>query len=201
MSCGCEKLDTETIFRSYRERIHRHIAYMVRDPELARDLTQETFLRAHRELVSLQDSDAVAVWLYRIATRLCVDAYRRAFRDPQARCQDALPDSDAEDDQLADADAPPLQLVIEQAEMSACVRTVVDDLPESYRAVLLLQDLEGMTGREVAERLGCSLPTVKIRLHRARRRLEEALRSECHVSCDERGVVVCEPKRVTRLRA
>jgi RNA polymerase sigma-70 factor, ECF subfamily len=188
------KLDSATVFDHYRDRIYRHVLFMVRDPELARDLTQETFLRAHEELALLQDPGALPVWLYRIATRLCFDAHRaskkRAGRDERAGAPD-----DFEPDQ---EDGPSLQLVMEQAEMSACVRALLDELPPSYRAVLLLHDLHGMSGPEIASQLQCTLATVKIRLHRARRRLEAALRKACTLGCDGRGVLVCEPKRGAR---
>jgi len=188
----------ETVFRAYQVRIHRHVRSMVRDPEMARDLTQETFLRAHRELASLRDTDAIAVWLYRIATRVCVDAYRRASGDMRPAPAGPQQGPDTEEESLTDPEAPSLQLLVEQAQMGGCVRAFIDDLPESYRAVLLLYELEGMTGPELARHLDCSLATVKIRLHRARRRLEEALRAGCSLSSDERGVVVCEPKRSAR---
>ncbi len=185
------KLDSAAVFDEYRDRIHRHVLYMVRDPEVARDLTQETFLRAHEELASLQDPSALSVWLYRIATRLSLDAYRSSKRGMAS----AGGGEATREDEAAPDRGPSLQLVVEQAEMSACVRALLDELPPSYRAVLLLHDLHGMSGREIADQLHCTLATAKIRLHRARRRLEAALRASCDFACDERGVLVCEPKR------
>ena len=68
------------------------------------------------------------------------------------------------------------------------------DLLASYRTVILLHDLHGMTNPEIAQALDCSLAAVKVRLHRARLRLKEALASGCAFSHDERGVFVCERK-------
>ena len=78
--------------------------------------------------------------------------------------------------------------------MSACVRERLEDLPDDYRMVLLLHDEYGLTNPEIAEKLGCSLATVKIRLHRARRKLAQVLTGSCDFRHDERGVVVCDPK-------
>jgi RNA polymerase sigma-70 factor (ECF subfamily) len=61
-------------------------------------------------------------------------------------------------------------------EMNSCVRQVIDSLPEDYRAALVLHDLEGLTAEQTAEISGCSVPTAKIRIHRARMRLADALR-------------------------
>jgi RNA polymerase sigma-70 factor, ECF subfamily len=185
------KLDSAAVFDEYRDRIRRHILFMMRDQELAADLTQETFLRAHEELASLQDPSALSVWLYRIATRLCLDAYRSS----KTKTEGAASGEGASEDAPAPERGPSLQLLVDQAEMSACVRGLLDELPPSYRAVLLLHDLHGMSGREIADQLQCTLATAKIRLHRARRRLEAALRANCDFACDERGVLVCEPKR------
>jgi RNA polymerase sigma-70 factor, ECF subfamily len=194
MSRAGSNLDSAAVFDEYRDRIHRHILFMVRDPELAADLTQETFLRAHEELASLQDPSALSVWLYRIATRLCLDAYRSSKK----KTGSAGGGEGAREDGPAPEPGPSLQLLVDQAEMSACVRGLLDELPPSYRAVLLLHDLHGMSGHDIADQLQCTLATAKIRLHRARRRLEAALRASCEFACDERGVLACEPKRRRR---
>ncbi|UCE25265.1 MAG: RNA polymerase sigma factor, partial [Candidatus Zixiibacteriota bacterium] len=89
--------------------------------------------------------------------------------------------------------ASPEQLAT-QSDMSTCVERFIQRLPSSYRAVLVLHDLQGLKNREIAEVLNCSLSTVKIRLHRARNKLREALNAGCDFTHDERNVFVCEPK-------
>jgi RNA polymerase sigma-70 factor, ECF subfamily len=79
--------------------------------------------------------------------------------------------------------------------MNACVREVIDSLPDDYRAALVLHDLEGLTGAQTAEIAGCTLPTAKIRIHRARERLLEALRRECEFYRDRESVFRCDRKR------
>jgi RNA polymerase sigma-70 factor (ECF subfamily) len=76
--------------------------------------------------------------------------------------------------------------------MSACVRGVIDGLPGDYRTALVLHDLEGLTAAQVAEVAGCSLATAKIRIHRARRRLKQALEDECTFYRDEGNVFRCD---------
>lgn len=181
---------------SHRAAIHRYVLGIVRDPAEAEDLTQDTLLRAHGNLKSLQDPARLTTWLYRIATNLCRDRFRRA-----SHRKAPLPlDADADEgggpgsaDTVADA-GPRLDKALEQQEMSGCVQRYVAQLSDSYRAVILLHDVEGMTNPEIAKMLGVSLATVKIRLHRAREKLRGALAEACAFSTDERGVVVCEPK-------
>ncbi len=67
-------------------------------------------------------------------------------------------------------------------------------LPEAQRTILLLHDLQGYTDPEIAAQLGLSLQNVKMRLHRARVRLKAALAEGCDFSCNDRGVLVCDPK-------
>jgi RNA polymerase sigma-70 factor (ECF subfamily) len=166
-------------------RVLRYVRSLVRDPTEAEDLTQEAFLRAHRGRAALRDPQAQLTWLYRIATHVCVDRMRQRTRRP------ADAGVTVEDLDVADS-GPPLQQVMEQGEMSACVQAYLAGLPDSYRAVLLLHDLHELTGRQIAEHLGVSLATVKIRLHRARVKLRTALVAGCAFAHDARDVLVCE---------
>ncbi len=181
--------DPESFFTDYYPRIHRYVLSMVHDPAEADDLTQETFLRAHRSYSSLQDAGALATWLYRVATNVCHDRWRQRAR--RAPLED---ESTPEELDLPDSDACSVQQTAEQGEMSACVQRYLERLPDSYRAVILLHDVNGLTGPEISEALGESLATIKIRLHRARRKLQAALQSGCAFSHDERNVLVCESK-------
>jgi len=183
------------IFGRYKEPIHRYVLTLVRESGAAEDLTQETFLRAYRKLPTLEDPSKVSSWLYRIATHLSYDRFRRSSQRNEAISLDNT--SPAQGDpvpiELAD-DSPRLDKVVEQREMSSCVQDYLEKLPDDYRAVILLHDLEGLTNPEIAAMLGCSLATAKIRLHRARKKLKEALDNACKFTHDERGVFVCERK-------
>jgi RNA polymerase sigma-70 factor (ECF subfamily) len=162
---------------------------MIRDQGEAEDLTQETFLRAHARRESLRDPDAAVGWLYRIATRVTLDRLRH-----KARNEPREYGSDIDLIDLADNRGTNLLKVMEQKEMSACMQAYVEKLGNSYRAVILLHDLHGLTAPEIAEALRLPLATVKMRLHRARRQLQTALNQACDFGRDERGVFVCEPK-------
>lgn len=187
---------TDLVFK-YRRVIHRYILTVVRDPTVAEDLTQETFLRAFRKLDTLRDDSRVSAWLYRIATNLCRDHFRRSSRSPRGMSLEASGEDEPmrEQETQAAADRPPPDERLARDEMSACVQQFIEDLPDAYRAVVLLHDLEGMTDSEIAKMLGCSLGAVKIRLHRARATLRSGLESGCDFSTDRRGVVVCEPRK------
>jgi RNA polymerase sigma-70 factor (ECF subfamily) len=185
-----EPLDSAAAFNTYSRRIHRYVLSLIRDPAEADDLTQETFLRAHRRRESLREAEALGTWLYRIATHVCLDRLRQRGAHTQPEPEAALEGAD-----VVDGDSPSLQQVMEQKQMSLCVQQYLDRLADSYRAVILLHDVQGLTGPEIAHLLGESLATVKIRLHRARKKLQAALQAGCTLSRDKRDVLVCDPKR------
>ncbi len=84
---------------------------------------------------------------------------------------------------------------LQQEEMSTCVQRYVATLSDTYKAVLLMCDADGLSAKETAELLQLPLSTVKMQLHRARQQMQAALKDACEFERDELGVLVCEPKR------
>jgi RNA polymerase sigma-70 factor (ECF subfamily) len=83
---------------------------------------------------------------------------------------------------------------IVKLEMNSCIREFLDELPEEYRAVIILHDFQGVKNREIADILSCSLETVKIRLHRARNKFRSVLASNCNFYMDANDVLSCDRK-------
>jgi RNA polymerase sigma-70 factor, ECF subfamily len=180
------------LFASYHDKIRRYILSMVNDPADAEDLTQDVFVQVHRKLDTVRDPDAVVSWLYRIATHVCYDRFRSSSRRPRTE-RIAVDGADGTNGLGDIADQLRLDRALEQAEMSACVRRYVDDLSTEYQQVIFLHDVEGLSNPQIAEMLNATLDAVKIRLHRARGKLQFALSEHCDLSLDEQGVLVCEP--------
>lgn len=156
------------------------------DSDLAEDLLQETLIRIGRGLPGFEGRAQLKTWAFSIATRVAADH----FRQPANRAQ--IIDL-AESAEPADSDdSVEHRLVVD--EMNGCVRQVIDSLPEDYRAALVLHDLEGLTAEQTAEISGCSVPTAKIRIHRARVRLADALRQACDFYHDSDNVLRCDRK-------
>jgi RNA polymerase sigma-70 factor, ECF subfamily len=176
-----------------RPAVTRYVRYLVRDAAESEDLTQETFLRAHRQRASLRDPAALESWLYQIATHVSLDRLRQRARDIERQIE-----TPADDLPIADDHRPSQFTIVQQTEMSECVQRYVSTLSDAYKAVLLLHDADGLTANEIAQVLQLPLTTVKMRLHRARRQLEAALKNACAFGHDERGVLTCEPKPVSK---
>lgn len=189
MAPVCEPVDAGALFETYHDRIYCYLLHMVKNPAEAEDLTQETFLRAHRHADALRDSQAVRGWLYRIATHACLDRFRQ--RQPQVSLDN---EEGGERVNAAVSKAPSALEIAERKETSACVQRCLDFLPDKYRAVILLHEAHSLTAPEIAELLGVRVTTVKIRLHRARRGLQQVMERGCAVSSDNQGLPVCQPK-------
>jgi len=184
-------VDFWEIYDRYYARVRGYAASMLRDGSGSDDVVQETFLRAHSHLESVREPDKVAAWLFRVAHNLCMDQLRakQASRIDQG--------ADVETARAARVEAC-AQSELERGEMSACVRAKVDQLPETDRSVILLCDIAGLSQEEIAHVLGIEVGAVKVRLHRARKKLRAVLESACSFERDERDVLVCEPKLPNR---
>jgi len=174
----------EDVVEELSEPLRSYLERLVGNRATADDLLQDTLLKIARGLPGFEARSSVKTWAFTIATRAATDHFRR----PQNRARmiaidETTPIHEDETDQ---------QLVID--EMSSCVREVIDSLPDDYRTALVLHDLEGQTAAQIAEIVGCSLATAKIRIHRARRRLKKALDQECRFYRDEDNVFRCDRK-------
>jgi RNA polymerase sigma-70 factor (ECF subfamily) len=182
---------------AFRPQVQRHILAMVRDEAEAEELTQDTYARALERIGQLRDPQAALAWLYRIATSVSLDRLRQ--RRPATVALNTVAPAGEEAVQGADRERAPslLGTALEHSEMSECVQGYLAALPDDYRIAILLHDGHGLSNPEIAQLLGCSLATAKIRVHRARARLRETLRAACSFEIDERGVLVCDPQPVT----
>jgi RNA polymerase sigma-70 factor (ECF subfamily) len=185
---------------SFRPQVQRHILAMVRDESEAEELIQDTYARALERIGQLRDPQAALAWLYRIATSVSLDRLRQ--RRPATVALDTVAAAGEEAVQGADRERAPslLGTALEHSEMSECVQGYLAALSDDYRIAILLHDGQGLSNPEIAQLLGCSLATAKIRVHRARARLRETLDAACSFEIDERGVLVCDPEPATPRR-
>ena len=131
--------------------------------EDARDVCQETFLRAFRGLSAFKGQAKFSSWLYRIALNLCRDAMRRERRTPLVAVPEGIDPAELASQQPSPA--PSVEDLVAQAELSRHVASAMRRLPEDQRTAILLKEYHGLTFREVADIMGCPLSTAKTRLY------------------------------------
>jgi RNA polymerase sigma-70 factor (ECF subfamily) len=186
--------DFDSIYREFRPRIHRYLRHQVGAGE-ADDLTQVVFLKVSQGLAAFREEAALSTWIFRIATNTARD-HAASAATRQKAAEQLLDDPEETLAELPASAAAGTDQDHIRREMSACVRGLVAQLPESYRSVLLLGEFEGFSNPEIAAILGLSLETVKIRLHRARARLRTAMQAQCSLYHDERNELMCDRKPV-----
>jgi len=130
--------------------------------EDARDVCQETFLRAFRALPAFRGQAKFSSWLYRIALNLCRDWIRRERRAPIVQ-----PPEDVDVMELAAASEPSesIEDLVARKDLSRAVERAMALLPDEQRTAIVLKEYHGLTFQEIAELLGCPLSTVKTRLY------------------------------------
>lgn len=194
------ELEFQHIYEAFRPKIHRYLTRLVGEYE-AEDLAQEVFEKVSGGLKDFEGKSSLSTWIYRIATNTALDRLRS--RSSQTDAADIPPGNDEGEVEDKDLWTGEKKLSLDSSlirkEMNECIRDIVEGLPETYRTVLVLSEMEGFTNAEIAEVLGVSLDAVKIRLHRARTRLRKELESECSFYHDERNELACD-KKITPLK-
>lgn len=155
------------LVRRYERRLLRVIGRFVRDADAAEDLAQETFLRVYERLEQFDPSRRFAPWLFQIGVNLALDYHRKQKRRRRIW---SFFFSDSRSERPLDPATPDPR---ESQELEAEVRQVVDRIPEQFRLVLILRDLEGFSTSEIAAILDRKEATIRWRLAEARNRFQE----------------------------
>jgi RNA polymerase sigma-70 factor (ECF subfamily) len=141
---------------------------LTKDREDAADLVQEAFLKAFRFFDSFESGTNVKAWLFRILKNTYINMYRRTSRSPETVEYDVVEEFyETVRDSTVDMPSTAEQVVTNALDDQ--VAAAIDALPEEFRTVLILCDIEEFTYEEIAEFLDCPIGTVRSRLHRARK--------------------------------
>jgi RNA polymerase sigma-70 factor (ECF subfamily) len=157
----------ESLFAKHQAEIYAYLLRMLREPELAADLTQDAFLKAYRNYDTLEKPENARAWLYQIAHRVALDEVRRR------KIVRFLPWSGE-----SSGAAPSAERLVMDAHLSGDMQRALARIPERQRSALLLAELHDLTGLELAAALGVSHVAARALLTRARESLRQALASE-----------------------
>lgn len=174
-----QELEFQNIYDTYQPRILRYLVRLVGETE-AEDVAQEVFIKVGQALKTFRGESQLSTWVYRIATNAAIDKMRTASFRQETELIGLDDASETESPEgWSGEETPSLEQHLMREEMYACFMDFVKRLPENYRTVVVLSELEDLPNQEIAEILGLSLETVKIRLHRGRTRLLQELRASC----------------------
>ena len=160
-----------TLVTRYESKVYRLALRMVRNPEDAEDVLQDSFLRAYRGIKSFQGNSTFSTWIYRIAANSALMRLRKK-QLPTVSIEDA--DEREAPINVADFRPGPVEQLLTQETREAMERAI-ESLPPEFRQVFILRDIEELSNAEVAEVLDLSVAAVKSRLHRARLKVRNRL--------------------------
>lgn len=143
----------------------------------ASDAAQEALVRICMRLQNFRGDSAFSTWLFRVVTNTCLDELRRRGRLRHASLDDVLPvEEGAVSRQAPDEADSPVEHA-ERQEVQAAVKRAINRLPDEYRVVVIMRDLQGLSYHEIAAMLDTTLGTIKSRLHRARQALRTIIKA------------------------
>lgn len=179
----------DQIYSDYQPKVQRYLTRLVGAKE-AEDLTQEVFLKVSKALSEFRNDAQLSTWIYKIATNTAIDRIRMvSFKQPNHNQLN-------EDFEEIVKSVPGGQLVDQQVvrnEMNECINAYIETLPEKYRTIFILSEIEGLKNHEIAEITDLNIGIVKIRLHRGKEKIKQIFLKKCNFYQSCCGKLACEP--------
>src|ERR1700730_2307954 len=172
-------MTTENLWETFHTGLKHFILKRIPDEQSADDVLQETFLKIHTRIATLRDEEKLQSWMYQIARNAIADYYREqkaVVELPQSLLVLAPDEPVSEDEVIKD--------------LIPSVKAMLESLPDIYREALILTEYEGLTQRELAQRLGLSFSGAKSRVQRAKEKLKAMLLDCCHFEFDRLGKII-----------
>ncbi len=171
----------ENFVEHFRSKVFHYSWLMCGRPEDAEEVAQETLLKVFENIDQLREPERVRGWVFRIAKNACLMQRRRSVFAPayELSLEELLPATE-----LSGTEAPPDTELLRD-ELKAILDRVIAELPPTYRAVVLLRDIEQLSTEETAQILDISTDAVKTRLHRGRQAMKQSLDCYLHNHCLE----------------
>jgi RNA polymerase sigma-70 factor, ECF subfamily len=160
----------QALVSRYHQKVYMVIVGLMRNPDDAMEVAQETFFRAYRKITSFQGQSSFYTWLYRIAVNISIDYQRRQKRSP-LEFRESMDEVLEQHNEVA---KDPFSDVHDR-ELREKLVSAINDLSPEHKAVFVLRTLEGLSYKDIGEILGCSEGTVMSRLHYARKKLQYKL--------------------------
>lgn len=166
------------IWEEFADPLKRFIIKRVRDEHDAEDILQDIFCKIYSNIDKLKDKEKLQAWVYQITRNAIIDYYR------QCKVMIELPEMP---ENITDV---PVTGADTGHEVAQCLKSMINHLPKKYRQAIILTEFEGLTQKELGEKLGISLSGAKTRVQRARKKLKEMLLKCCRFEFDRLGNIL-----------
>ena len=166
----------EVLVQRYRTRVHRLAVRFMRNREEAEEVSQEVFLTVYRKLAQFEGKSSFSTWLYRVAVNASLMRLRSQDHAETVPIDDLAGELSGDEEEAVK----PPDYRLNSEESLVQIERAMDNLPEEFKTILILRDIEDFSNEETAEIMDLSVAAVKSRLHRARsylrKRLEDVYR-------------------------
>lgn len=169
-----------THWENHRKELKNYISQQVNDLDIVEDILHEVYIKASGSIQQLNEESNLRGWLYKITHNAIIDFYRRK------KTYDELPD------EIALEEIDPIEENYKI--LSNCIKPLIQELPDKYRIPLELSDLEGVSQKDIAIKLGISLSGTKSRVQRGRQKLHAIMNTCCHFELEKGGVSEIIPR-------
>ena len=170
-----EEAAFERLVRQYGDYLYRVALRVTRNEAEAGEAVQEAFISTFRNIASFEARSSLKTWLHRLVVNAALMRRRAIERKGEVSIDELLPDIDVVREEPEWNFVESVEATLERESVRSAVTRAIDSLPEQYRILLVLRDIEGYDTREVAQLLGDTEGNVKVRLHRARGALKKLL--------------------------
>lgn len=180
-------VEFSTVYSKYHNKVTRHVSELLHNNDID-DVVQEIFLKIEKALPGFKGESKLSTWIHRITINHCIDIQRKLKRKLLIQQYE----QESFDLKNNDKDSGNVESNYIKTEMDKCIKSYIKQLPEIYREVVLLGDIKGYSNKEMVQKLGLTLETVKMRLHRGRHRLKNLLTKQCCLYYNENNELACE---------
>lgn len=165
------------IWEEFSVPLKRFICKRISNDQDADDILQDVFIKIQHNIEHLMDDTKIYAWIYRITRNSIIDYYRTKGSIELTELSDDIVNENDEDLSL-------------NGEIAACLRIMIDSLPEKYKEAVILTEFQNLTQKELSEKLGLSLSGAKSRVQRGRNKLKEMLLDCCNIEFDRMGNII-----------
>jgi RNA polymerase sigma-70 factor, ECF subfamily len=179
--------EIERMWHEFHDRLRGFIARRVNDPGDVEDILQEVFLRIHQHVRTVRDTDRLVSWVFQITRNAIVDYYRASAQRSEIPVGTTVELASREPTPTDEILFPNNDPAAPEREIATCLAPMIDRLAPRYREAIKLVEIDGLTQRAAAERIGISISGMKSRVQRGRHKLQQMLRTCCELHFDQVG--------------
>lgn len=184
-------MEFQQIYNEFYPKIVRYLGRLTDNNEEAEDMAQDVFIKVNTALDKFEGRSSISTWIYKIATNTANDRFRSvSFQKgtKQTLSCEFLEENKEDKNVWTGEEEKSSEYNIEKKEMNSCIKRYVEDVNENYKTAFTLSEYGGLKNQEIADTLGISLETVKIRKYRARMQLKKKMEMGCEISQNQDGM-------------